>query len=148
MLQQIATTLLDKDPSSHVHFGAFLRAIPVTRRIGDYAHAAARVLYAIHKRLLNACDHRCGTELSGILATLDPSSKYLSDSELLTTPASAKAGIDLTSAHLFLSSTTYIQKVVTVLQSHVVDLQVSYCPDRKLVFHVVFKYLLVALHEI
>jgi hypothetical protein len=32
-------------------FGSFLRHIPATRRVGDYAHAAARVLNAIFKRI-------------------------------------------------------------------------------------------------
>lgn len=41
-----------KDVETHVRYGAFLRAIPPVRRIGDYAHAAARILTAVFKRLL------------------------------------------------------------------------------------------------
>ena len=41
-----------KDVETHVRYGAFLRAIPPSRRIGDYAHAAARIVNAIFKRLL------------------------------------------------------------------------------------------------
>jgi hypothetical protein len=32
-------------------FGSFLRAIPASRRVRDYAHAAARVVNAILKRV-------------------------------------------------------------------------------------------------
>ena len=133
------------DPSSHVHYGAFLRSIPVTRRLGDYAHAAARILYAVYKRLMKTCDSRCCSDLRAILAALEPSAKHLLPTELTSTPASVKAGIDLTAAHIFLSSVDHVQKVVTVLQTHGVNAEVQYGPDRKLLFHVVIKFLLLAL---
>jgi hypothetical protein len=36
---------------SGVRYGAYLASVPAQRRIGDYAHAAARVLNAVFKRL-------------------------------------------------------------------------------------------------
>ena len=35
----------------NVRYGAFLRSIPLHRRVGDYAHCAARVVNATLKRL-------------------------------------------------------------------------------------------------
>ena len=37
---------------THVRYGAFLRAVPPSRRVGDYAHAASRAVNAVFKRLL------------------------------------------------------------------------------------------------
>ena len=37
----------------NVRYGAFLRSIPLSRRVGDYAHCAARVVNATLKRLTN-----------------------------------------------------------------------------------------------
>ena len=34
-----------------VRFGAFLRHIPAARRVGDFAHAAARVVNAVFRRV-------------------------------------------------------------------------------------------------
>jgi hypothetical protein len=40
------------DVQTHTRYGAFLRDIPPTRRAGDYAHASARIVTAVFKRLL------------------------------------------------------------------------------------------------
>jgi hypothetical protein len=40
-------------PDASVRYGSFLRTIPPTRRVGDYAHAASRIVNAIFKRLEN-----------------------------------------------------------------------------------------------
>lgn len=37
--------------TTHVRYGAFLPTIPPARRVGDYVHAACRILNAIFKRL-------------------------------------------------------------------------------------------------
>ncbi len=37
--------------ASGVRYGAYLASVPPHRRIGDYAHAAARVVNAVFKRL-------------------------------------------------------------------------------------------------
>ena len=37
----------------NIRYGAFLRSIPLQRRVGDYAHCAARVVNATLKRLTN-----------------------------------------------------------------------------------------------
>ena len=42
---------------THVRYGVFLRTIPPARRVGDYCHAAARIVNAIFKRLLAAAPH-------------------------------------------------------------------------------------------
>ena len=136
----------DVEPASHVHYGAFLRSIPLCRRVGDYAHAAARVLYCIYKRLLPVCGGRCSAELRALLDSLNPISKNLLPSEIVPSPA--LASIDLSIAHLFLSSSVNIQSVISILQSHNLSHDIPYGPDRKLHFHVVIKFLLLALFDI
>ena len=135
-------------PSEYVHFGAFLRSVPVARRIGDYAHAAARCLYAIYKRLCKACSHRCAADLSALIASVDPSARFLLPSEVTAASAAVKAGIDLTTAHMFLSNRSHIEKVVHILQTHNVSQEVVYGTDHRLLFHVVVKFLLISLHDI
>jgi hypothetical protein len=53
-LGTLGGTVAPTDVESHVRYGAFLRGIPPARRVGDYAHAAARVVNAVFKRLLAA----------------------------------------------------------------------------------------------
>jgi hypothetical protein len=40
-----------KKSASGVRYGAFLPCIPITRRVGDFSHCAARVVNALLKRL-------------------------------------------------------------------------------------------------
>ena len=40
-----------KNADSGVRYGAFMPCIPITRRVGDFSHCAARVVNALLKRL-------------------------------------------------------------------------------------------------
>ena len=44
--------MASNDVQSHARYGAFLPDIPPSRRAGDYAHAGARLVNALFKRLL------------------------------------------------------------------------------------------------
>ena len=43
--------LKQKKADSGVRYGAFMPCIPITRRVGDFSHCAARVVNALLKRL-------------------------------------------------------------------------------------------------
>ena len=129
-----------------VNYGAFLRSIPVHRRVGDYAHAAARILYGVYKRLCTSCGPRCGGEMRDYLASVAPAAKHLTAAERAGAPASSsKTGINITDAHLFLSSEAHVANFVAIVQQYQHDVKVPFGDGRQLLCHIVVKYLLISL---
>ena len=117
--------------NEQVRCGAFLRAIPPPRRVGDYAHATARLCDATQKRLQQDVSSWVQKEdgrgvigrLMDVWGDLMQASPKIPQADRVAMRPTKKDAFDLTSARVFLDDTQY--------QYRVVDLLKEYYPDRR-----------------
>ena len=101
--------------NEQVRCGAFLRAIPPPRRVGDYAHATARLCHATQKRLQQDVSfwvqEGVGRGVIGRLkdlwGDLMQASQNIPQADRVALRPTKKDAFDLTSAHVFLDDTQY-----------------------------------------
>ena len=114
-----------------MRWGAFLRAIAPVRRVGDYAHATARLCNAVQKRLqqdvsslVQKGDGRGVIgRLKDVWGDLMQASQNIPQAECVALHPTKKDTFDLTSVRVFLDDTQYQQRVVDLLK--------EYYPNRK-----------------
>lgn len=111
-------------------WGAFLRAIPTDRRVGDYVHAACRICCAIQKRVganvsqwVREGDGRGAVgALQDLWGEFSQEAKRIPVSERVAQRPTSEKQFDLTSARMFLENSTWQMKLVNTLR--------EYYPDR------------------
>ena len=112
--------------NEQVRWGAFLRAIPPLRHVGDYAHATARLCNATQNRLqqdvsswVQEGNNREVTgRLKDVWGDLMQASQNIPQADRVALRPTKKDAFDLTSMRVFLDDTQYHQRVVDLLKEY------------------------------
>ena len=110
-----------------VRWGAFLRCIPVYRRVGDFVHGQCRVANAFWKRLramvatwaVGVPGSRAGLQaLHQIFVDLKNEAQAIPPSERLAPRRTKEGTLDISTARLFWDASHFHQRCVLVLKEH------------------------------
>ena len=120
--------------NEQVRWGAFLRAIPPPRCVGDYAHATARLCNATQKRLQQDVSFRVQEgdgrgvigRLKDVWGDLMQASQNIPQADRVALRPTKKDAFDLTSARVFLDDTQYQQRVVDLLKEYYPNCQAQW----------------------
>ena len=115
-----------KRVNEQVRWGAFLRAIPPPRRVGDYAHALPRLCSATSKRLQqnfsSLVQEEHGRGVIGcqkdVWGNLMQALQNIPQADRVALRATKKDAFDLTSARVFVDDIQYQQRVVDLLKEY------------------------------
>ena len=103
---------------THVRYGDFLGAIPVGRRVGDYVHAACRILNAVLKRLHDMGPGPAKSDLKKYIQNISDDLAHIPVVDRTNTKYKRQGTIDLTQSNHILTSETLLNRLVEVVQRH------------------------------
>lgn len=132
-------------------WGAFLRCIPVTHRIGDWVHAACRIANAFLKRLRDdprvTAQRALVSAIKDLIRTVTLDASHIPSDMRLAPRPTTEGKLDLTAARVFLRAPTRHAQLVRVLADHAKDAFVS-VGDARVPFHIVVHRILASLSYI
>ena len=108
-----------------VRWGAYLRCIPVSRRVGDYVHATSRVLCILVKRLRKELHsrgiHPGVRALDAIVNDVKEACKGIPESERIAPRRAKEHTFDLTMALAFMAKPVWHGEMINVVKHYMPD---------------------------
>ena len=140
----MSALVIQQNVGTHVRYGCFLGTIPLTNRVGDYAHCACRILNAVFKRLAADAPQAAKTDLARFVQTVSDDNACIPIIDRMFTRYKKEGTMDLSQTRFFLTSATLLPNLIALIEKHQGTKKVV-IGGKEVAFHVPVRVLLTAL---